>query len=175
MALALIVWNFLAALALTAAAVAGIGSARDILPVDVYPRTHVTLALFGAVMMLFGHSMTIFYFVGTGVRMKELVAEHGITEDLVTPTKRFKMKVFPFATMAMLITMITFIIGGGVDTGTVPSWVHLALATVALILNFMAMNKELWAINANVRLFDHLELLVEAKESPALVSEETTS
>ena len=163
MALALIVFNFLASLALTAAILGGIASARGWLPIEVYTRTHVLLAIFAAFLVLFGHSMTMFYFIGTGVRMKELVAEHEVSEDLITPTKRFKMRVFPFATMAMLTTMVTFIIGGGVDTGRVPSLVHLGLALVALVLQFMAVQKENVAINANVRLFDHLDDIVVAK------------
>lgn len=164
MALALIVCNLLAGLALCAAVLGGLTSARDLLPLEIYTRTHVLLAIFAAFLVLFGHSMTMFYFIGTGIRMKELVAEHEIQEDLITPTKIFKKRVFPFATMAMLVTMITFIIGGGVDTGRVPSWGHLLLALVATVLHFIAMQKEAVAISANVRLFDRLDELVVAKE-----------
>lgn len=163
MALALIVCNGLAALALCAAIIGGLASARDFLPLEVYLQTHVLLAIFAAFLVLFGHSMTMFYFIGTGIRMKELVEEHEIKEDLITPTKRFKMRVFPWATMAMLMVMVTFIIGGGVDTGRVPSWAHLLLASTALVLHFAAVQKETQAISANVRLFDHLDAIVIAR------------
>ena len=166
MALALIVLNALALLAFTVAIVAGLASAHPVIPVEVYPRTHVTVALSASILVLFAHCMTMFYFIGTGIRMKELVAEHGVTEDLVTPTKRIKGKVFPFATMALLATMVTFIIGGGVDTGQLPSWVHLLLALIAFALNYLAVSFEIRAINYNVRLFDRLEAIVVAEQAP---------
>ncbi len=167
MALALIVINFLASLALAAAILGGLVSAHGILGIEVDPRTHVLLALFAAIMLLFGHSMTMFYFIGTGIRMKELVAEHGVTEDLISPTVRFKARVFPFATMAMLVTMVAFIIGGGVDTGRHPSWVHLVVALMAFVLHSIAVQKELRAIHANVLLFEHLDAIVVAKTAEA--------
>lgn len=164
MALALIVTNFLSAMALVAAIMAGLGSAYDFLPMTVHLRTHVLLAIFAAFMVLLGHSMTMFYFIGTGVRMKELVAEHAVTEeDLVYPTRRFKAKVFPFATMALLFTMITFILGGGVDRGSLPGWVHLIVAVAAMVLHFMAIQKEAWAIHANIKLFDRLDAILDAR------------
>jgi hypothetical protein len=163
MALALIVCNLLAALALVTAGVAGLESAHDFLPLDVYPRLHVMLALFASLLVLFGHSMTMFYFIGTGVRMKELVAEHRIEEDLITPTRRFKQRVFPWATLAMALTMVAFILGGGVDTGNLPSWIHLILALLAIGVNFVALQHEISGIHANVRLFDHLDALVVAR------------
>ena len=163
MALALIVTNFLAAMALTAAIIGGVASARGILPMEVYLQTHVLLAIFAAFLVLFGHSMTMFYFIGTGIRMKELVEEHGVDEDLITPTKRFKVRVFPFATMAILFTMVTFILGGGVDRGSLPSWVHLLLAVGAWLLHLIAIQKEAKAIHANVALFDHLDDIVVAR------------
>lgn len=163
MALALIITNFLAGVALVLATLVGLNAARGFLPFESYVQGHVLTAIFAAIMVLFGHCMTMFYFIGTGIRMKELVAEHKVQEDLVTPTKRFKARVFPFATMAMLLTMITFIVGGGVDTARVPGWVHLSLAVASIVLHFIAITKESQAIHANVRLFDHLDEIVVAK------------
>ena len=163
MALALIVINFLASVALATATIAGMASAYGWM--EVHLRTHVLLAMFAAFLVLFGHSMTMFYFIGTGVRLKELVAEHAVhEEDLIRPTVRFKMRVFPITMLAILATIVTFILGGGVDTGSLPGWVHLILALAALTLQFLAIQKETWAIHANVRLFDRLDEILSARE-----------
>jgi hypothetical protein len=166
MALALIVLEGLSVVAIVVASVAGLVAAHALLPVAVSPRTHVVLALSGAIVILFAHSMTMFYFIGTGVRMKELVAEHRVREDLITPTRRFKARVFPWATMALLVTMVTFIVGGGVDTGKLPGWIHLILALGACVLNYVTALRAVLAIHANVRLFDHLDdLVVQARQA----------
>jgi hypothetical protein len=162
MALALIVINLLASVALATATIAGMASAYGWM--EVHLRTHVLLAMFAAISVLFGHSMTMFYFIGTGVRLKELVAEHTVQEeDLIRPTILFKMRVFPITMLAILATIVTFILGGGVDTGSLPGWVHLILALTALALQLAAVQKETWAIHANVRLFDRLEEILAAR------------
>jgi hypothetical protein len=163
MALALVVLEGLSVLAIVTATIAGLASAHSFLPVVVHPRTHVTLALTCSILVLFSHSMTMFYFIGTGVRMKELVAEHHVQVDLVTPTRRIKATVFPLLTMAIVLTMITFILGGGVDTGKIPGVVHLVLALGATVLNYLAAVRSIAAIFVNVRLFDRLDQIVMAK------------
>ena len=163
MALALVVMQVLSVLAIVTATIAGVASAHPFLPVEVHARTHVTLGLTCAILILFSHSMTMFYFIGTGIRMKELVSEHRVEEDLVTPTRLIKAHVFPMMTMAILLTMVTFILGGGVDTGKIPGAIHLVLALGSMVLNYLAAAKAIAAIFANVRLFDRLDQIVVAQ------------
>lgn len=163
MALALVVMQGLSVLAILTATIAGVASAHPFLPVEVHARTHVTLGLTAAMLVLFSHSMTMFYFIGTGVRMKELVAEHRVQEDLVTPTRVIKARVFPMMTWAILLTMVTFILGGGVDTGKIPGAIHLVLALGSTVLNYLAAAKATAAIFTNVRLFDRLDQIVVAQ------------
>src|SRR5438128_7512885 len=75
---------------------------------------HVLLGLFTTFLVTLTQSMTMFYFIGTGKQVKDLVASFPTGPQLVQRTKVFKAKVFPPALWAMLFTMATMIIGGGV-------------------------------------------------------------
>ena len=101
-------------------------------------QSHVLFGLFATFLVTLSQSMTMFYFIGTGKQVKDLVISHSIAEGFVQRTKVFKAKFFPPALWAMLFTMLTMIIGGGVHTRMIPSWVHLTLASLAFIFNVQA-------------------------------------
>jgi len=101
-------------------------------------QQHVLFGLFATFLVTLAQSMTMFYFIGTGKQVKDLVISHSIAEGFVQRTKVFKAKVFPPALWAMLFTMATMILGGGVHTRMIPSWIHLLLATAAFFFNMKA-------------------------------------
>src|SRR5437667_7961715 len=98
---------------------------------------HVLLGLFTTFLVTLTQSMTMFYFIGTGKQVKDLVANLPSGPQFVQRTKIFKMKVFPPSLWAMLFTMATMIIGGGVHTHVVwtPPLLHAALTAVSLYYN----------------------------------------
>src|SRR5678809_1176137 len=77
---------------------------------------HVLFGFFTTFLVTLSQSMTMFYFIGTGKQVKDLVASLPTGPQLVQRTKVFKAKVFPPSLWAMLFTMATMIIGGGVHT-----------------------------------------------------------
>jgi hypothetical protein len=101
-------------------------------------QQHVLFGLFATFLVTLSQSMTMFYFIGTGKQVKDIVVDHSIVEGFVQRTKVFKAKFFPPAIWAMLFTMATMILGGGVHTRLIPSWVHLLLAAAALYFNLVA-------------------------------------
>jgi len=52
--------------------------------------------------------------------------------------------------VAMALTMVTAIFGGGVDTGVIPSGFHAMLAVLAIVANFLALRA---IVDANVTTF----------------------
>src|SRR5438132_4296211 len=92
---------------------------------------HIFFALATVVLGLFSQSMTMFFFIGTGKEIKEAANQDSA---VVQRTKAFKAKVFPAATYAMLVLMVTFIMGGGVASGKTPRWLHLTLSVAALVM-----------------------------------------
>src|SRR5438093_12183733 len=105
---------------------------------------HVLFGLFTTFLVTLTQSMTMFYFIGTGKQVKDLVAGLPHGGDLVQRTRVFKTKVFPPALWAMLFTMATMIIGGGVHTRVswTPPLLHAGLAAVSLYFNLVAFWKE---------------------------------
>src|SRR5881396_3260678 len=105
---------------------------------------HVLFGFFTTFLVTLTQSMTMFYFIGTGKQVKDLVASLPGGPEFVQRTKVFKLKVFPPALWAMLFTMATMIIGGGVHTRVAwtPPLLHAALAAVSLYFNLVAFWKE---------------------------------
>ncbi|PYT36696.1 MAG: hypothetical protein DMF52_05885 [Acidobacteria bacterium] len=67
---------------------------------------HIRFALFGMVIVLFTHTMTLFYFVGTGSRIKKVVGQYALQQAFVDRTRRFKARLFPWLTFTPLVTMV---------------------------------------------------------------------
>jgi len=118
---------------------------------------HIRFALFGIVIILFTHTMTLFYFVGTGSRIKKVVREHHLQVSLADRTRRLKARLFPWLTFTPLVTMAAFIIGGGAHTRVVPGWVHGALALGALGMNLVTAFLAILCLSENVALIEEID------------------
>jgi len=105
---------------------------------------HVLFGFFTTFLVTLSQSMTMFYFIGTGKQVKDLVAALPAGPQFIQRTKVFKAKVFPPSLWAMLFTMATMIIGGGVHTKVAwtPPLLHGLLAVAALYFNIVAFWKE---------------------------------
>jgi hypothetical protein len=118
---------------------------------------HIRFALFGIIVVLFTQTMTLFYFVGTGSRIKKVVGEYGLDPALVARTVRFKARLFPWLTFTPLATMAAFIVGGGAHTRALPAWLHGGLALLALGMNLVTAGLAIACIGENVRLIDEID------------------
>src|ERR1700747_227406 len=123
---------------------------------------HVLFGLFTTFLVTLTQSMTMFYFIGTGKQMKDLVSALPAGPDIVRRTKIFKAKVFPPALWAMLFTMATMIIGGGVHTHVAwtPPALHAALAAASLYFNVVTFWKEAKYMAENNMLMEEVDRLV---------------
>src|SRR5437667_11950529 len=123
---------------------------------------HVLFGFFTTFLVTLTQSMTMFYFIGTGKHVKDLVASLPAGPQFVQRTKVFKAKVFPPALWAMLFTMATMIIGGGVHTRVswTPPLLHAALAAVSLYYNIVACWKEAKYMIENNMLMEELDRLL---------------
>ena len=123
---------------------------------------HVLFGFFTTFLVTLTQSMTMFYFIGTGKQIKDLVASLPEGPALVQRTKFFKAKVFPPALWAMLFTMATMIIGGGVHTRVAwtPSILHTALAAVSLYYNIVAFWKEAKYMIENNKVLEEVDRLL---------------
>jgi hypothetical protein len=124
---------------------------------------HVLFGFFTTFMVTLAQSMTMFYFIGTGKQLKDLVANLARGPEIVQRTKVFKAKVFPPALWAMLFTMATMIIGGGVHTRVswTPPLLHAGLAAVSLYFNIVAFWKEAKYMIENNILMEEVDRLLQ--------------
>lgn len=103
---------------------------------------HFLFAMFATFVIVLTQSMSMFFFIGMGKQVKDLISAHPQREEVIRKTREFKSKVFPPATLAILFTMATWIVGGGVDTRVIPTWIHTLLALGAIVTNIFAFLRE---------------------------------
>ena len=121
---------------------------------------HFMFGLFATFIVTLSHSMSMFYFIGTGKQVKDLLESHPQAGEFIQRTRVFKSETSPAATMAILFTMAAWIIGGGVDTRVVPTWIHTVLALLALISNLVAFVREAKCMSQNNILLDEVAVLI---------------
>ena len=122
---------------------------------------HFTMALVSTFLISLAHSMTMFFFIGTGKHIKELVKEHGLGQEIIRETILYKSKLFPVMMAAIALTMAQFILGGGVHTKVLPVWLHHILAWLAFGSNVYCFLLETKYLVSNARLMSSVYRAVE--------------
>ena len=117
---------------------------------------HATLGIFVTLMTLLAHSMTMFYLIGKGRAIRDAVTEGGLATDAAARVSALRGPVFKLAMLAMASTMLTAILGGGVDTGVLPAGVHSLLAMLAIAAGAVALRAIVHALNESSRIVDEV-------------------
>lgn len=128
-----------------------------LVPVQVSRDMHTLAGYVGTVVVLFSHTISMFYFIGTGSAVKAAAKERAETGDrslvpLWEQTKTFKNALFPMMMLAMLLLMAASIMGAGTLTGALPGWVHLVLQIIAVPVNLFVLLRTASLIEQNIAL-----------------------
>ena len=126
---------------------------------------HFLLAIPVTSLVIFTHAMTMFYLIGCGTRIKEVLKETGIEGDYRAEVRALHNRMFLPATLAILATIAAFVLGGGADTKVLHPLVHGGSALLALILNIWTVYAEFQTVIGCVALIDRLGREIEALES----------
>jgi hypothetical protein len=163
---ALLIVGLMATLGVVATAVLGYLLSA---PTDPSMPRHVLVGLASSLLLLFSHCWIMFYLIGTGKAIKDAVKEGGLDPAFAEETKRFKNESYPSLMLAMGMVMATFILGGGVATGSIPKWVHHALFYAAIVVQCWSLWIEWRVLTDNERLMTEVDrrLAAGAKASPA--------
>jgi hypothetical protein len=113
---------------------------------------HTSFGIFSTLLILLAHSMTMFYLIGKGKAVREAAIEGGLSQDFYRAVSMARRPVFSVAPMAMALTMLTAIFGGGVDMNVVPGGFHSLLAMSALGVNLLALRQEVIAMLSSARI-----------------------
>jgi hypothetical protein len=121
---------------------------------------HIAFGIFSSLITLLAHSMMMFYFIGKGRAVKDAMAEGGLTGDFYRRIAAVRKPVFSIGTLAMVVTMVAAILGGGVDTGVLPPMVHATIAYGAVACNLAALKIEIDALGSSSRIVDEVNRLL---------------
>jgi hypothetical protein len=123
---------------------------------------HITIGIFSAMVNLLAHSMMMFYFLGKGKAVREAAEEGGLSKEFERRIAVLRKPVFSIATLAMVVTIITALIGASVDTGMLPAAVHGVVAYSCLAINLGALKVEIGALSESGRIVSEVNRLLNA-------------
>jgi hypothetical protein len=121
---------------------------------------HISIGIFSAMITLLAHSMMMFYFLGKARAVREAAAEGGLSKDFERRIAVVRAPVFSIATVAMLLTMVTALLGASVDTGVVSPWIHSTVAIACLLANLRAIQLEIRALTESARVVAEVNRLL---------------
>ena len=125
-------------------------------PQGYFGMNHPTFGLLVAVIFLATEVLVMFFFVGTGVSIKEYVRDNpGTDPELHRRSVAIKRLLYPPTLNVTLVVMATFIIGGAVDRHMISHWWHLGAWLLSMYLFIKA------AIIQNRCLADNTAIILE--------------
>ncbi|MBP9853256.1 MAG: hypothetical protein KBD53_00135 [Candidatus Omnitrophica bacterium] len=105
----------------------GIAFFQSFLKFPVFHADHVTFMIFTSILYSFTETLVIFFFVGTGVSVKEYTRDHKLNPDFHKRSIGIKRKVYPPLMLNLLFMIILFVLVGAVDTYRFPGWLYYIL------------------------------------------------
>jgi hypothetical protein len=126
------------------------------------------MALAGAILMVFVHSIVFVYMIGTGRAIKDAVREFSVPEELYTEHCDYKWRAAPWALTCTVLVVATAVLGGVTDSGGVVRWIHPILAVATLIANLYGLPAEYRTIRDNGDLLDRVAIATSEKNRDKL-------
>jgi hypothetical protein len=123
---------------------------------------HITIGIFSTMVNLLAHSMMMFYFLGKGRAVREAAEEGGLSREFERRIMVLRKPVFSIGTLAMVVTIITALVGASVDTGILPAGVHGVIAYSCLAINLGALKVEVGALTESGRIVSEVNQLLNA-------------
>jgi hypothetical protein len=111
-------------LLLTAAVVQGFTG------IQVLGASHPAFGFFTTIVFLLTQTTVIFFFVATGVSVRDFVRERGLAPDMIIRSRRAHGPVSGQTTLAILLVMVTAVSGGASAAALIPRWLHLAVVAI---------------------------------------------
>lgn len=113
---------------------------------------HFLLSLAATLLLVMAHSFIMFFLIATGVEMKEMEKSGGWGDAFRRRIVSIKARVFPVMTLALLLVIVNFMLGGAAHTRAVPALVHEALAWTTFAVCCVALFREYQVLGDNNRL-----------------------
>ena len=111
----------------------GIVFCQSLSPFFVFKASPMSFLILTSIIYLFTETLVIFFFVGTGVSVKEYMLEHKIYGDFHKRMISIKRYVYPPQLLNIAFLMAAFILYGAADTGKMPHWLYSLLLLSGII------------------------------------------
>lgn len=110
-----------------------IGLAQSFVHFPVFKAGHLTFMLLTSIVYLLTETLIIFFFVGTGVSIKEYTQTHQLNPEYHRRSIAIKHHVYPPLLLNILLMMIVFILVGAADTHRIPTILYQFMFAGAVI------------------------------------------
>jgi len=100
---------------------------QSFLRFSVFNANHLTFMILTCIVYLFTETLVIFFFVASGMGIKESVIERKLDPEFRQRSITIKRKVFPPLVLNMLFMMTLFVLVGAVDTHHFPYWAYVLI------------------------------------------------
>lgn len=145
-------------------------------------RAHFLSGVLTTILIVFTHSLVLFYLIGTGMDIREAVSESEALRGRFVPlTRRLKREVFPAACTAAALSVVAALVGADVHSRLISAagaldaelplrgvsgwWLHLGAVVLAVCANLWAFHAELRAVAANRRAIGEINRLAAASRA----------
>ena len=130
---------------------------------------HMATVIPATLIHFFASLGVIFYFVGTGLWMKEeaqkkVRSNRTLSKELYAiyeQANKLKGLAFPFATFSIFFGILGFVLGGALHVGSIPHWLHPFVASLLLATAWGGIPCIFIAINKNYRKLNEFSSLME--------------
>ena len=94
---------------------------------------HPAFGFFTTIAFLLTQTVVIFFFVATGVSIRDFVRERELSPELIQRSRRAHGPVSGQTTLSLVLIMAAAVSGGAVAASAVPRWVHLSVIATTYI------------------------------------------
>jgi len=98
--------------------------AQSFLNFHILQAGHLTFMILTCIVYSFTETLVIFFFVGTGVSIKEYTRDHKLESGFHKRSLAIKHKVYPPLMLNILFMVMLFVLVGAVDTRRMPVWAY---------------------------------------------------
>jgi hypothetical protein len=126
---------------------------------------HMLWGIFMTILILLLQCLIFGFFIGSGKSIKRVVQENGLDGHWIQKTKDYKNQSYPALMLAILLSAVAGILGGGVAAGVVPVAVHHLLIWIALLLNARSLWISYKAVVENVTAIHQINQEVERRKN----------
>ena len=107
--------------------------AQSFVSFKVVHASALSFLILTSIIYLFTETLIMFFFVGTGVSVKEYMLEQKIHGDFHKRSIAIKRRVYPPQMLNLLILMIAFILFGAADTHKISPWLYRGILFIGIL------------------------------------------